>query len=42
MINVKDQIYAKLQGICANVSDIYPQATSTFPAIQYTEEANNV
>lgn len=42
MINVKDQIYQKLQGICDNVSDIYPQATSTFPAIQYTEEANNV
>ena len=42
MINVKDQIYQKLLGVCDNVSDIYPQATSTFPAIQYTEEANNV
>lgn len=42
MINVKDQIYTALQGVCENVSDIYPQTTSVFPAIQYTEEANNV
>lgn len=42
MINVKDQIYEKLRGVCDNTSDIYPQATNTFPAIQYTEEANNV
>lgn len=42
MINVKDQIYSALLGVCDNVSDIYPQTTSIFPAIQYTEEANNV
>ena len=42
MINVKDQVYRALQGVCDNVSDIYPQTTSNFPAIQYTEEANNV
>ena len=42
MINVKDQVYTALVGVCDNTSDIYPQATSSFPAIQYTEEANNV
>lgn len=42
MINVKDQIYDALCGIADNVSDIYPQDWETMPAIQYTEEANNV
>ena len=42
MINVKDQIYEKLVGVCENTSDVYPQAINSFPAIQYTEEANTV
>lgn len=42
MINVKDQIYAALCEVAENVSDVYPQDWATMPAIQYTEEANNV
>lgn len=42
MINVKDQVYAALSEVADNVTDLYPQDWSTFPAIQYTEEANNV
>ena len=42
MINVKDKVYSALCGACDNVSDIYPQTWGRLPAIQYTEEANNV
>lgn len=42
MINVKDQVYAALQTVADNVSDVYPTTWESFPAIQYTEEANNV
>lgn len=42
MINVKDQVYAALQEVTENVSDIYPTNWATFPAIQYTEEDNSV
>lgn len=42
MINVKDQVYEALQGAAENVSDIYPTDWAQLPAVQYTEEANNV
>jgi len=42
MINVKDQVYEAIQGICENVSDGYPQNWVKLPAIQYTEEDNSV
>ena len=42
MINVKDQIYTALKTVADNVSDLYPGDWANFPAIQYTEEANNV
>lgn len=42
MINVKDQVYSALLGVTENVSDLYPRDPAEFPAIQYTEEANNV
>lgn len=42
MINVKDQVYSALSAVFENVSDIYPTDWATFPAVQYTEEANNV
>ena len=42
MINVKDQVYRALSEAFENVSDIYPTDWATFPAVQYTEEANNV
>ena len=42
MINVKDKVYQALCTVATNVSDIYPQDWETMPAIQYTEEANNV
>lgn len=42
MINVKDQIYEALQNAVENVSDVYPTDWSDLPAVQYTEEANNV
>lgn len=44
MINVKDQVYAALKSIesAASVTDLYPQDWTALPAIQYTEEANNV
>lgn len=42
MINVKDQVYSALSYVAENVSDIYPTTWESFPAIQYTEEANNV
>lgn len=41
MINVKDQVYAKLVSVCENTSDVYPQTWEKLPSIQYTEEANN-
>lgn len=44
MINVKDQVYSALQTIdgVAKVTDLYPNDWMQLPAIQYTEEANNV
>lgn len=42
MINVKDQVFAAIKGISANVSDSYPSDWTTFPAIQYVEEDNKV
>ena len=42
MINVKDQVYAALQTVADNVSDIYPVDWISMPAIQYTEEDNSV
>ncbi len=42
MINVKDQVYAALQEVAENVSDVYPQSWVTWPTIQYTEEDNSV
>ena len=42
MINVKDQIYTALKTVTSNVTDLYPADWSHLPAIQYTEEANNV
>lgn len=42
MINVKDQVYISLKGICENVSDSYPSDWAILPAIQYIEEDNKV
>lgn len=42
MINVKDQVYAALCEATENVSDLYPTDWASLPAVQYTEEANNV
>lgn len=42
MINVKDQVYSALAEKFENVSDLYPRDPADFPAVQYTEEANNV
>ena len=42
MINVKDQVYTALKTVASNVSDLYPGNWADLPAIQYTEEANNV
>lgn len=42
MINVKDQVYTALKTVADNVSDLYPNDWAHLPAIQYTEEANNV
>lgn len=42
MINVKDQVYAALNQAADNVSDLYPTDWANLPAVQYTEEANNV
>lgn len=43
MINIKDQVYAALVAALGdNVSDLYPTSWTALPAIQYSEEANNV
>lgn len=42
MINVKDQVYQAIKGICPNVSDSYPSEWANLPAIQYVEEDNKV
>lgn len=42
MINIKDMIYAKLSESLENVTDIYPSNWAKLPAVQYTEEENNV
>lgn len=40
--NVKDEVFAALQAVCDNVSDVYPTSWVDLPAIQYTEEENRV
>lgn len=42
MINVKDQVYAALCAAFGNVSDGYPKDWTQLPAVQYSEEENNV
>lgn len=42
MINVKDQVYSAIKGICEQVTDLYPGNWAQLPAIQYTEEENRV
>jgi hypothetical protein len=44
MINVKDQVAQAILRAVPNgeVSDLYPQEDTAFPAVQYSEEANNV
>ncbi len=42
MINVKNQVFNALKGICKNVSDSYPSDWADLPAIQYIEEDNKV
>ena len=42
MINVKAQVYQAIHDITENVSDGYPKSWDDLPAIQYTEEENNV
>lgn len=42
MINIKDQVYRELSAVLDNVSDIYPSNWASLPALQYTEEENNV
>ena len=42
MINVKDQVYDAIKGLCENVTDSYPSDWATLPAIQYVEEENKV
>lgn len=42
MINVKDQVYTALCTVFENVSDGYPKDWKQLPAVQYTEEENNV
>lgn len=42
MKNVKDQVYAALEVVFANVTDQYPKDWATLPALQYIEEENKV
>lgn len=42
MINVKDQVYRALCEVIENVSDNYPKDWKNLPAVQLTEEENNV
>ena len=42
MINVKNQVYRALRGVCRNVTDMYPKKDAEFPAILYVEEQNAV
>lgn len=42
MINIKDQIYQRLNEVLENVTDTYPSNWASIPAIQYTEEENSV
>lgn len=42
MINVKDKVYAALQTVFDNVSDVYPTNWGILPALQYCEEDNKV
>lgn len=42
MINIKDQVYAQLEGVLDNVTDTYPSNWANLPAVQYTEEDNSV
>ena len=42
MKNVKDEVFAALQAVCDNVSDVSPDILVDLPAIQYTEEENSI
>lgn len=42
MKNVKDQVFAALNKKFDNVTDQYPKEWALLPAVQYTEEENNV
>lgn len=42
MKNVKDEVYAALQGVSANVTDSYPSDWANLPAIQYIEDENKI
>lgn len=42
MINVKDEVYAKLLEVQENVTDVYPSDWANLPAVQYVEENNSV
>ncbi len=42
MINVKDQIYKALKGVCKDVMDSYPPQPEKLPFIFYAEEQNKV
>lgn len=42
MINVKDQIYNALNGVCENTADAYPPQLADTPFIFYAEEQNKV
>lgn len=42
MKNVKDQVYQALSGVLKNVTDQYPKDWESLPAVQFTEEENNV
>ena len=42
MINVKDQVYRALKGVCKNTMDSYPPQPDKLPFIFYAEEQNKV
>lgn len=42
MKNVKGQICEALLKVASNLTDLYPNNWASLPAVQYTEEENNV
>jgi hypothetical protein len=40
MINLKPQIVEVLEGVCSNVSFVYPKSFAKLPAISYKEASN--